>query len=459
MSREQGLPLHADVRDPHPGSLHDRDHDVRARPVVLEPDLGGTDGRVGESLGPGEGLERRHVPVEDVLAEQPLLEDARGARRDHRPQPLGREGDVADEHHRRDAHFRPLGHHEPDRRWVDGAVESSRDAGEGVPSLAVEGLQLPRARLDLELVHRAAVEQGQTVPEHGLRHGAPSGEGHRVSPAGIDVHDEVDPRGVRDPAGRAGGDASLEESLAPQPLLEGAHPFAHRGLPVSVAGAEAQRLGHGLLGQPERPFETDLREPDRYPGGQDDGDVLRRLSGDGHGLDLDPSVEIALAAVEREEVLAGAGEPFRGCLLADRKGCRRDELTEVEPRVALPDDPAHERPRRQVVAQADALRRIDLLDEDVREESECPQPLEALPHGMPRARAADHLADHAPDERLGDRGGGDEVDRRDDRPRTVLRLGGARPGRGHEPEHRREGDGRAAARPHRNRRRRTTPAA
>ena len=327
------------------------------------------------------------------------------------------------------------------------------------PSLAVEGLQLPRARLDLELVHRAAVEQGQTVPEHGLRQGAPSGEGHRVSPAGIDVHDEVDLRGVRDPAGRTGGDASLEESLAPQPLLEGAHPFAHRRLPVSVAGAEAQRRGHGLLGQPERPFQTDLREPDRYPGGQDDRDVLRRLSGDGLGLDLDPSVEIALAAVEREEVLTGAGEPLRGCLLADRKGCRRDELTEVEPRVALPDDPAHERPRRQVVAQADALRRIDLLDEDVREESERPQPLEALPHGMPRARAADHLADRAPDERLGDRGGGDEVDRRDDRPRTVLRLGGARPGRGHEPERRREGDGRASARPHRNRRRRTTPAA
>ena len=51
---------------------------MRARPVVLEPDLGGTDGRVGESLGPGEGLERPHVPVEDVLAEQPLLENAAG---------------------------------------------------------------------------------------------------------------------------------------------------------------------------------------------------------------------------------------------------------------------------------------------------------------------------------------------------------------------------------------------
>jgi hypothetical protein len=120
--REKGLPFHVDMRDPHPGALHDRDHDVRACPVVVEPDLGGADGRVGESLGPGEGLERRHVPVEDVLAEQPLLQDARGARRDRRLQLLGREGDVAGERHRRDAHLRPLGHHEADRRGR-GAVE------------------------------------------------------------------------------------------------------------------------------------------------------------------------------------------------------------------------------------------------------------------------------------------------------------------------------------------------
>ena len=363
------------------------------------------------------------------------------------------------ERHRRDAHLRPLGHHEADRRRVDGAVEGSRDAGEGVSLLAVEGLELPRARLDLELVHRVAVEQGQAVPEHRLRQGVPSGEGHRVSPARRDVDGQVDPRRAGDPGGRAARDASLEESLAPQPLLERAHPFAHRRLPVSVAGAEAERLGHGLLGQPERPFETDLLEPDRYPGGEDDGDVLPRLSGDGRGLDLDPRVEVALAAVEREEVLTGAREPFRGRLLAEREGCRRDELAEVEPRVALPGDPAHERPRRQVVAQADALRGIDLLDEDVREEPERPQPLEALPHGVPRARPADHLADRAPDERLGDSGGGDEVDRGDHRALTVLSPGGVRPGRGREPERRREGDGRTSARPHRNRSRRTTPAA
>ena len=191
------------------------------------------------------------------------------------------------------------------------------------------------------------------------------------------------------PSGGADRDARLEESLAPQPLLERAHPVAHRRLPVSVAGAEAERLGHGLLGQPERPFKTDLLEPDRRSGGQDDGDLLPRLSGDGHRLDLDPSVEVALAAVEREEVLTGACEPPRGRLLAERKGGGRDELCEVEPRVALPGDPAHERPRCQVVAQADSPRGIDLLDDDVREEPECPEPLEALPHGPPRAWPAD----------------------------------------------------------------------
>src|SRR4026207_63805 len=110
-------------------------------------------------------------------------------------------------------HLWPLGHHEADHSRVDGAVEGACDAGEGVSLLVVKGLELPRACLDLELVYRAAVEHGQTVPEHRLRQEAASGGGERVSPARVDVDDQVDPRRAGDPVGGAGGDVSLEESL------------------------------------------------------------------------------------------------------------------------------------------------------------------------------------------------------------------------------------------------------
>jgi hypothetical protein len=61
------------------------------------------------------------------------------------------------------------------------------------------------------------------------------------------------------PATRLGRRAVTEPRRIPgaAALIERAHPFAHRRLPVSVAGAEAERLGHRLLGA-ERPFETTL---------------------------------------------------------------------------------------------------------------------------------------------------------------------------------------------------------
>ena len=220
VGREQGLPFPRRRARPSPGALHDRDLDVRA--ASGRPRSGpGRVRRLRRRIpGPGRRPGRRHVPVEDVLAEHPFSRT-----------PAGRVAITARSRSAVRATFptnvtdatrtlRPLGHHEADHRRVDGAVEGACDAGEGVSSARGKG---PRAAARL-----LSTSNSSTAPlSSTVRRSRSTDSARARRPAKVTAYRrpastsmiEVDPRRAGDPAGRAGGDVSLEESLAPQPLL------------------------------------------------------------------------------------------------------------------------------------------------------------------------------------------------------------------------------------------------